>query len=785
MGLALGYGLGLRNQLAFGGGLPFKEDLNLYTKGRVGLTMPSTVGSDVAIITPTFGVSTFGVTGSNSAIERLVDGGSYTLYFKLKQVVDSTTTSYPLRMGNTINTGRGIGFTIISGDLYFTIADGTVKAQAVAISSINTNLKSKGWVECFVEIDSVAKTAKCKFRKQSDQSVVGTDLNLNIAAFTFSASNNASGINMQSAIAAFADFKKFSAIKSASQCQDNTYSTDLQFFYPTIYDATDVSSSAYHLIRTNATPISAKYYSDISQYCLKYGYSVWRSLYKTDDAGYDDIYVPNTINGATITRVINDAAGYARVKIEEHQGSLSSHNLADSFINIPLVDKSDATRFSAALRSSVFYNAVVTTLWHPSELNYDYLLTVTNDGYKGMFFPKISDNSAYNRMYLTEILNYATNKTLSGLRSVLSYTRDLSWYHSIDYYFSDDNIRAQRGSKALSFNFTTKVLSLSTDNGTTFPITLNLNGILTVVNDAYIYANGNISFADDHHMYLSTDNLSTYNEVSVIGVDGNAYISINTYTDFRPFNTEGVTYFGETEVRVWGNYQFDTQEINVWFSKDSGATVKSIYRIDCSLNQYAHCHSVNYDSVGDCIYMQFGEAANSMVIKGVYDAQLDSWSFTTVGVGEDYYRVAGMAFYGDRIVINGDKTNGYIPDRYGIWILDRANLNDFSKKVKANYLYNYNQQLAINLLSEVDGQIILAVVKENAIYSSVDGGRYFMKHALTGGPSLTNSSTHYQNFLPKNNSGYFRGDIYDDTEVMSGGWIWEKGKIVMIKLNRL
>jgi hypothetical protein len=390
------------------------ESVNFWAKGRSGLTMiDSVAGNNVTLTTPTHRSSAgASLTGTKTAIDRLLDGSSYTIYFKLIQINNDTSENI-LEFGNGLGVHRGLVFFNNGGAFTALISDGTLYSQVAQIANCNTTLKPAGWIEVFAQVDFAAKLWKCNLYKYSDGSSLGTPISASIATWTFNTNDNYAAFQIMNTAYGYADIKKFNALKTIAQCRDNTYSTDLQYYYPTVIDGTDVSASAHHLTRVGITGTTNKYYSNVSTYCLDNGYSLYRSRY-ADQGTYKDVRIPYSLAGVPIARTLEALPEYA--SIEDHAGSLTEHNKADSRLNIPVAswDKVSTTIFVDGVRSSSFYDATNTDEWHIDELD---LITFsqnckTNHNATN-FFKKDG--------YLSELFSFANDK-LSHVNRINQYT---------------------------------------------------------------------------------------------------------------------------------------------------------------------------------------------------------------------------------------------------------------------------------------------------------------------------------------------------------------------------
>ncbi|MCU0873433.1 MAG: hypothetical protein MUE50_13915, partial [Pirellulaceae bacterium] len=82
-------------------------------------------------------------------------------------------------------------------------------------------------------------------------------------------------------------------------------------------------------------------------------------------------------------------------------------------------------------------------------------------------------------------------------------------------------IDSQRGNKA--FGYADGKIFLSEDNGHTWPHSTTFPDA-PLITFSHILKNGNILFATGAKLYLSTDNLKTYQQITVKAQDGSDYI---------------------------------------------------------------------------------------------------------------------------------------------------------------------------------------------------------------------------------------------------------------------
>jgi hypothetical protein len=772
-----GIGIGVGNTIGAQRALRLPvNDLSLRTIDRNGLTLPAVVGDDVEIIMPM------------PDLIRVENQINTTLDLSSVTDVDITSYIYKAAEGEAINQGsyddnaNQFLFTWLGADIYINVYNTTGGYGTFALTG---NGVRKIRVKYLGTGDDNIDKLKCWVDDVPIEiSFVGT-LPSSLPSFT---NGWAFGLRGPSS-----SYSTQGSIYDTSFTINGTLANKYPLCEGTGAYTYDVVGTAHgEWLFPNTSKF--KYISGAgSVYALDNGFSIFRTLPDIIFSIYE--YVPYDINGIPQSPTILSA--YERV--QDNEGSLTKHNLAHSKLVIASWDRSNETIFNDNARVLPMYDVLNPTWWNigygektaavgnideSDELNFDVLRSYMNPGHEGTRFLKVNDTSAYDRKFLREVISYSVDKTGDVFNQILRYTNDSNWYHTIDYSFSNISIRAQRDNKVLAFDYATKILSLSLDGGFTYPITKNLTGIVTTINDAWFYENGNITFAGDLKHYVSTDNLTTYQESTVLDINGDPFVPVNTYKNFSPVTSDYHQYVNGIEVRVWGNYMYNTTEVNVWFTKDNGLTLKSIYNILVSESPFAHTHAVNYNKYDNSFYFQFGEDANSTIVRAVPNATLDDWTFLTIGTGDAYYRLVGMSFYDGKVVYCGDSTTGSIAGRYGLWTLPSFSPTVFTDRIKANYLNNWNLTLipTVFLYADPNGNLMTGIFKQKSIMTSINKGKYFMKHTLIGGPGLTESSNGYYNFLPKNSDGYYRADIFDDTEEISNGWVWEKGQVLMLKI---
>lgn len=537
----------------------------------------------------------------------------------------------------------------------------------------------------------------------------------------------------------------------------------------------DIASSPLNGIYSDTTLLSAIYDNMGSSQSLNYGYSLWQK------AWYVDIHIPHDFNGNpfSVTAGIEIPAGYALTK--EVAGDLLNHNLADSKLRFSGNDwsRDDITKFSSLARNTTwpaYYDSINVKDWHISEIDKSVMLGYYNSAYRGLTFPKIITNSFVQRSILKELIGYNTSKTNLDLAKILKYTNDTGVY-GLDYYFVNLHYCTTRGDKILAFD-DVNTMSLSLDGGATFPITLDVTGVISIVTFAYIFENGNIIFANHTKMYLSTDNLSTYAETTVLNHLGNPFVP-STYDNFKSVTCPDYINIGGTEILCWGNYSIEagtTYLCNAWYSVDSGITIKSSKLI----NTARHIHAINFNSIDNSFWMQTGDTnLESAWWKGTYNIGTDVWTWIKQVDGSVnlYVKTVGMVFYNGYVLwVSDANVTAY-------WGIYRCLYNDILDTTK--YVKVFDGDHPNIGISSYNNEMIATMGGDNLtdkrIMVSVDGGITWKRNKLVGGVNIEMIAFTgpYLVITPLNNNNYHRMDILGVGETLTN---FTKGQVLMAKI---
>jgi len=379
----------------------------------------------------------------------------------------------------------------------------------------------------------------------------------------------------------------------------------------------------------------------------------------------------------------------------------------------------------------------------------------------------------------------------SGIMSQHIFSTDHFWYHPQP---EGPYIDSQRNNKA--FGFMNRTILLSEDNGRTWPYSTAFPDASNITFSC-ILKNGNILFGVGSKLYLSTDNLKTYRQITVKGVDDSNYIPHTPQNADRPgwyFHTLAGTNSWDvngTEMLVWGNYcnvLGGAAPVNIYYSVDDGHTVKIAYAF--GQNPYnrddgspgggltgtrlgnpdnpvicRHIHTVAYNPAEDAFYACTGdhdkaEGYECHWLKGRYDAVKDEWHWTVL-VSDSLnsrYKSGGINFVEGQLYWISD-ANGPEPHDRGVF---RCSPTDIAKPEAHTLLFNPRVESGNMIIQD---KVILAShcapasPLDTGFIISLDLGQTWEQYDLKefGKRSPTR-------FHEKNSDGWFRVDL-------RSGWV--------------
>ena len=350
-------------------------------------------------------------------------------------------------------------------------------------------------------------------------------------------------------------------------------------------------------------------------------------------------------------------------------------------------------------------------------------------------------------------------------------------------------IDSQRDNKA--FGWLDGQVLLSEDNGRTWPHSLAFPDARHIVFSC-ILANGNILFSALAKLYLSTDNLTTYRQVTVTDTDGSAYVPHTPKNADRPgwyfHNLSGVDTWNVNgvEMLVWGNYCNvigGAAPVNIYYSTDGGQTVKIAYSF--GQNPYfrdngsegggrtgtplgnprssvlcRHVHCVTYNPDEDAFYactgdIDRGAGLECHWLRGVYDATEDNWKWRVIvsDRSNSRYKCGGINFVDGQVYWISD-SNGPKPYDRGVF---RCDPEDIANPEAHTLLFNPGVESG-NMIIQ-DGVILAshcapASSMDTGIIVSLDLGKTWAQYDLKEFGKRSPCRFHR-----KNSEGWFRVDL--------------------------
>ena len=234
-------------------------------------------------------------------------------------------------------------------------------------------------------------------------------------------------------------------------------------------------------------------------------------------------------------------------------------------------------------------------------------------------------------------------------------------------------IESQRNHQA--FAYSPGKIMFSEDNGVTWPHVATFSDALKITFSC-ILGNGNILFATFNQLFLSTDKLQSFREITVKNADGTDYLPHKPTNPSQPgwyfhaldgvhtWNVEG------REMLVWGNYCNvigGAVPVNIFYSTDYGETVKIAYsfgqnpRYKDGPNLLGnphnkticrHIHCVAYNPLENAFYCCTGDRDHAdgkhecHWLRGKYNVVSDCWQWEVLVSTDNNsrYKTGGVNF---------------------------------------------------------------------------------------------------------------------------------------------
>lgn len=364
-------------------------------------------------------------------------------------------------------------------------------------------------------------------------------------------------------------------------------------------------------------------------------------------------------------------------------------------------------------------------------------------------------------------------------------------------------IDSQRDNKA--FGLTDRAVMLSEDNGRTWPRRAEFPAA-SQITFSCIFQNGNVLFATGSKLYVSTDQLQSYQPVTVLDSDGRDYLPHTPqHADypgwyFLPLSGVNTWDVQGTEMLVWGNYgnvQGGATPVNIYYSADGGRTVKIAYAFGQNPHYRdngttgggssgtllgdarnpvccRHVHCVAYNPAEDAFYACTGdgdqpEGFECHWLRGTYDLEHDSWQWKVIVSASlnSRYKCGGLNFVDGMLYWISD-ANGPPPHDRGIF---RCAPADLANPHAHTMLLNPQYECA-NMIIQ-DGVILAAHYATASPYTlgiifSPDLGQTWAQYDLQ--EFGQRSPVRMQR---KNGEGWFRADLRK-------GWI-ERADVLFLK----
>lgn len=368
-------------------------------------------------------------------------------------------------------------------------------------------------------------------------------------------------------------------------------------------------------------------------------------------------------------------------------------------------------------------------------------------------------------------------------------------------------IDTQRDNKAFGFS-DDGMIYLSEDTGRTWPHKTAFPNSKNITFSC-ILKNGNILFATRSKLYLSTDALKSYRQITVKDTDGSDYIP-HTPRDpdnpgwyFHSLDGEHNWDIDGKEMMVWGNYcnvEGGAVPVNIYYSTDSGKTVKIAYSFGQNPKFQEkgaapegktgkllgnpdnplvcrHIHSVAYNPTENAFYactgdIDRGHGHECHWLRGTYDSANDTWDWKVIvsANSNSRYKAGGINFVDSKLywIADANGNNGSMPHDRGIFTCDPA---DIANTNKHTMLFNPQFESA-NMIIQ-DGVMLASHCAPASTYGtgiivSLDMGKTWAQYDLKEFGARSPAR-----FNKKNSDGWFRVDLRK-------GWI-SRAEVLFIK----
>lgn len=399
-----------------------QSDLNFWAKSRSGNYFIDEYGHNAQIKTPAILCS-----GTNSyfriasATIGITGGAAWDVTFKF--TLDDITRRDPLFFnGGNANGTKGLTIMPYNGNLVIYSSDGTNAYRTITMACGFQN--------------ATDYVLRFQWDGQTDGTVTVTVNGTPYTSTNVRGWADGPGINDTD----FGNYAGVYRFKGIFRSVIGTLGGVVLNFIPNGYLATNReydTSVAGRVLEFTRYAGCSQCWEGVDTYYLDYGFS-WQQTV----TGSYLFPVQNTVDGDYVN--MNALISGGTTTISQHDGSLTKHNLAPSYIRFAgdFFDRSDTTIWNATSRESAYYLSGTPKDLYITELNYLTLKSWLNDGYKGMFYIKADTQSVESPTTIDELFCYTTDRKSHDQIKSLIYSNDVRRCQRTidgDYTFDSDD----------------------------------------------------------------------------------------------------------------------------------------------------------------------------------------------------------------------------------------------------------------------------------------------------------------------------------------------------------
>jgi hypothetical protein len=760
------------------GGIPFQSDLNLKITSRDKYDFVADIGTNAKILLPFYRKTTNGaallIVDTTEALD--IKTNDFNFIHRCRCMNNTKTAIIPIA-------GKGSSSTTKSGiyEFYGAITTGYLTARFITsegayLIESTTDYTDGSIYSLRLEINKTTSVAH--FYINNVEVGTGTAFTGTFSAvideieFMIGARSNSTGSAYTASISSdhsdtFIYNKLLTPTEATTIYNGGIVSGAVAHWPLTAKGYNDVSGNNFHLtqVGTNTTNLIA-YGSMGSRQGLELGYTIYSKL------NFEDVHVPFKDNGEELTSPVVPS-GFTKNRNVAYN---SFHNFYDSYVDFDGDDwdrsdtdiYNDLTRLvrGVDLSNKTYYLEANPKAWHISELNQLNLYNCKNTGYLSRTIVHFETNSISDRDSIVEILAYDTT-TDANLPTILSYTgdNDIINSHSLTVEISTEKIKYINGDKVLKFSegvAPTSTLYLSLDGGETYTKSLRVTDLSGYLSFAMIHDNGNITFAGYSKIYVSTDNLDTYSEITPKDIAGSNYVVPDTYQNFQPFTLDKS--YPSSRPVLFGNYStIDGYTAHIWSLETNGTVLKEVFRFGTSTiggNVVAarHVHSINWNEFDSAWYIATGDNTDEChFIKATYSE--GSYTFTKIATsdGAGLNKIVGLCYYDGYFYWASDSSTAA---NMGLFRCAYANIGDATKYERI-FVSGFT---CTSFSIDSNGYVVARVGIKGTIATSIDLVNFKLNKFDYSDPPITQTYRGHILLMPRDAGEWNLFDIYDDTE---------------------